>query len=326
MLCNICPRACGTERENKKGFCGMGTNPVVSRAFLHMWEEPCISGKRGSGAVFFSGCNLKCIFCQNHEISHGGRGKEITAGELASVFLSLRDKGAHNINLVTPNHFIPSIIEALEEARTGTIMCGATGKSERITGENGGNAETAAEWTGHGLRPGLDIPVVYNTNAYESLDSLKLLEGWADVYLPDLKYVSPELSKEYSGAANYFEHASKAILEMLRQAGSPVFDKDGMIKKGLIIRHLVLPGHTDDSIRVLEWIAGNLPKDTYVSLMSQFVPCYHAVGHPVLDRHITRHEYEKVVGKFVKLGLNGYVQERDSASGQFIPDFNIIRF
>ncbi len=341
MLCDICPRACGADRENRKGFCGMGTNPVVSRAFLHMWEEPCISGTRGSGAVFFSGCNLKCIFCQNHEISHSGRGKEITAGELASVFLSLRDKGAHNINLVTPNHFIPSIIEALEKARTGTITCDATGTAGCINGETGGNfcgttggnADTAegpghdlSHGLRHGLYRGLDIPIVYNTNAYESLDSLKQLEGWADVYLPDLKYVSPGLSKEYSGAADYFEYASKAILEMFRQAGSPVFDKDGMIKKGLIIRHLVLPGHTDDSIRVLEWIADNLPKSTYVSLMSQFVPCYHAVGHPVLDRHITRHEYEKVVGKFVKLGLNGYVQERDSASEQFIPDFNIVKF
>ena len=312
----------------------MGANPVVSRAFLHMWEEPCISGTRGSGAIFFSGCNLKCIFCQNHEISHGGRGKEITAGELACVFLSLRDKGAHNINLVTPNHFIPSIIEALALARTGTVMYGEDGAAERITGGTTccnvggttyGNAGTAEE-SGNGPRTGLDIPVVYNTNAYESLDSLKQLQGWADVYLPDLKYVSPELSKEYSGAADYFDYASKAILEMHRQAGSPIFDKAGLIKKGLIIRHLVLPGHTEDSIRVLEWIAGNLPKDTYVSLMSQFVPCYHAVGHPVLDRHITRREYDKVVGKFVKLGLNGYVQERDSASEQFIPDFNIVKF
>jgi putative pyruvate formate lyase activating enzyme len=311
----------------------MGANPVVSRAFLHMWEEPCISGTRGSGAIFFSGCNLKCIFCQNHEISHGGRGKEITAGELASVFLSLRDKGAHNINLVTPNHFIPSIIEALAQARTGTVLCGVDGTAGRNTGgTTHGNTDGipfgggTAEEVSHGLSTGLDIPVVYNTNAYESLDSLKQLEGWVDVYLPDLKYVSPELSKEYSGAADYFDYASKAILEMHRQAGSPVFDKDGLIKKGLIIRHLVLPGHTEDSIRVLEWIAGNLPKSTYVSLMSQFVPCYHAVGHPVLDRHITRHEYDKVVGKFVKLGLNGYVQERDSASEQFIPDFNVVKF
>jgi len=271
----------------------MGVNPVVSRAFLHMWEEPCISGTRGSGAVFFSGCNLKCIFCQNHEISHGGRGKEITVGELAGIFLSLKDKGAHNINLVTPTHFIPSILAALDIARRNR---------------------------------GLDIPVVYNTNAYESLDSLKLLEGAVEVYLPDLKYVDSESSREYSGAGDYFKNASKAILEMYRQVGYPVFDKDGIIQKGLIIRHLVLPGHVDDSLRVLEWIAGNLSQSIYVSLMSQFVPCYKAIGHPVLDRHITRHEYEKVTNKFVKLGLNGYVQERDSASEQYIPDFDIIKF
>ena len=337
----------------------MGINPVVSRAFLHMWEEPCISGTRGSGAVFFSGCNLKCIFCQNHEISHGGRGKEITAGDLAGIFLTLRDKGAHNINLVTPTHFIPSIIEALAAARAGTTCGNTAGTTGGAVTTSGGAVTTGsgAEMTGadiagttgdsavttssgavttgsggttaiisDGPCHGLDIPVVYNTNAYESLNSLKLLEGSVDVYLPDLKYVGPELSKEYSGAEDYFENASEAILEMYRQAGSPLFDKDGLIKRGLIVRHLVLPGHTADSIRVLEWIADNLPKSIYVSLMSQFVPCYKAIGHPVLDRYITRHEYEKVINRFVKLGLNGYAQERDSASEQYIPDFNIIKF
>ena len=288
----------------------MGVNPVVARAFLHMWEEPCISGTRGSGAVFFSGCNLKCIFCQNHEISHGGRGKEITVAELAGIVLSLRDKGAHNINLVTPTHFIPSILEALAAAR----------------GTTGGNNACMTADIDRGPHPGLDIPVVYNTNAYESLDSLKLLEGSVDVYLPDLKYICAESSREYSGAGDYFENASKAVLEMYRQVGSPVFDKDGIIKKGLIIRHLVLPGHADDSLQVLEWIADNLPKSVYVSLMSQFVPCFQAVGHAVLDRRITRREYEKVTNRFVKLGLNGYVQERDSASDQYIPDFNIVQF
>jgi putative pyruvate formate lyase activating enzyme len=158
------------------------------------------------------------------------------------------------------------------------------------------------------------------------MDSLKLLEGSMDIYLPDLKYVNSELSKEYSCAADYFDNASKAILEMYRQVGSPVFDKDGIIKKGMIIRHLVLPGHTADTIRVLDWISDNLPKSVYVSLMSQFVPCFHAVGHPILDRHITRHEYDKVVNRFVKLGLNGYVQERESAAEQFIPDFDIVKF
>lgn len=318
MRCDICPRACNADRVNKNGYCGMGLNPVVARAFLHMWEEPCISGTRGSGAVFFSGCNLKCIFCQNHEISHGGRGKEITASELAGIFLSLRDKGAHNINLVTPTHFIPSILEALAIAG-GTPTCDCGGPAN-------GNCNGAAIDHDNGIRPVLGIPVVYNTNAYESLESLKLMEGSVDVYLPDLKYVSAEASKEYSGAGDYFENASKAILEMYRQVGSPVFDRDGIIEKGIVIRHLVLPGHADDSLRVLEWIAANLPQSVYVSLMSQFVPCFRAIGHPVLDRHITRHEYEKVVNKFVKLGLNGYVQERESASEEYIPDFNFVQF
>lgn len=332
MRCDVCPRACNADRANTKGYCGMGVNPVVARAFLHMWEEPCISGTRGSGAVFFSGCNLKCIFCQNQEISHGGRGKEITAQELAGIFLSLRDKGAHNINLVTPTHFIPSILEALDMARgiTGGIGSETTGgraetsgcSSEETTGCSAGSASDMD----YGLRTGLDIPVVYNTNAYESLESLKLLEGSVEVYLPDLKYVSAEVSKEYSGAGNYFEYASKAILEMYRQVGSPVLDQNGIIKKGVIIRHLVLPGHVDDSLRVLEWIADNLPKSIYVSLMSQFVPCFRAIGHPVLDRRITRREYEKVTDRFVKLGLDGYVQERDSASEQYIPDFGIVKF
>jgi len=262
----------------------MGENPTVAKAFLHMWEEPCISGTRGSGTVFFSGCNLKCIFCQNHEISHGGTGKEITAGELATIFLSLKSKGAHNINLVTPSHYIPAIKEALEIAR-------------------------------------IDIPVIYNTNAYDSLEGLKMLEGLVDIYLPDLKYISPEVSAEYSGASNYFDVASKAVLEMYRQTGKPVYDEAGMLKKGVVIRHLVLPGHIRETIKILEWIAENLSDNVVVSLMSQYLPCYKACGHPVLGRRITRYEYEKALRKFEKLGLNGYVQDRESASDEYIPDF-----
>ena len=287
MICNICPRACNVDRKNSKGFCGMGEKPVVAKAYLHMWEEPCISGSRGSGTVFFSGCNLKCIFCQNHEISHGGQGKEITVEELACIFLSLRDKGAHNINLVTPSHFVPAIQEALCLAK----------------------------------RSKLDIPVVYNTNGYDSMEGLQMLDGFIDIYLPDLKYISPEVSMNYSGAANYFEKASKAILEMYRQAGAPVFDENGIMLRGLLIRHLVLPGHTKETIRVLEWIAENLPKEIYVSLMSQYIPCHLACGHAILGRSLTRYEHEKVLNKFEKLGLNGFVQERDAASTDYIPDF-----
>lgn len=294
MACDICPRNCNIDRARARGFCSMGEAPVVSRAFLHMWEEPCISGRRGSGTVFFSGCNLKCIYCQNYEISHRGRGREVTVSELADIFLKLRNKGAHNINLVTPGHFAPAIAKALLIAK---------------------GPGTADE------KP-LEIPVVYNTNAYDSLKQLRQLEEMTDIYLPDLKYMSPELSKQYSGAPDYFEQASCAIMEMYRQKGAPEFDSEGMMKKGVIIRHLVLPGHTAETLRILDWISANLSKDAYVSLMSQYIPCHLARDHARLGRRITRHEYEKVVDRFIRLGLNGFVQERDSASEEYIPDFD----
>lgn len=292
MSCYNCPRMCGVDRQEKKGFCGMGEKAVVAKAYLHMWEEPCISGSRGSGTVFFSGCNLRCIFCQNHEISHGRIGREYSTEELAKVFLSLRDKGAHNINLVTPSHFTAQIRSALELAKSDSF-------------------------TSHPL----DIPIVYNTGGYDSVEELKKMEGMIDIYLPDLKYIKPDIAKRYSSAEDYFEAASAAVAEMYRQVGGPRFDADGIMKKGVIIRHLVLPGHIDNTIGVLNWISENMPKDIYVSLMSQFTPCYKACGHPVLDRHLTRHEYEKVEKLFVKLGINGYVQERTSATEEYIPDF-----
>ena len=307
MKCNICPRKCNADRESGKGFCGMGSRPVVARSFLHMWEEPCISGVRGSGTVFFSGCNLKCIFCQNHEISHGGIGREIGMAELAGIFLSLRNKGAHNINLVTPTHFVTVIKEALLLAKRGVPSC-----------------ETGPEARAEMCRR-LDIPVVYNTNGYDSIEALHMLEGEIDIYLPDLKYISPDMAMEYSGAADYFEIASAAVLEMYRQVGSPDFDENGMLRKGMIVRHLVLPGHTAETIRILEWIADCLP-GVHVSLMSQYIPCYKACGHPTLGRRLTKYEYEKVLNKFSRLGLNGYVQERDSASSQYIPDFSRVEF
>ncbi|MEN6317009.1 MAG: radical SAM protein [Clostridiaceae bacterium] len=295
MLCSICPRKCNADREKAAGFCGMGFKPVIARAFLHMWEEPCISGTKGSGTVFFSGCNLKCIFCQNHEISHGGRGREVSTEELAAIFLSLRDKGAHNINLVTPSHFVPAILEALEIAKTNNPAP-------------------------------LDIPIVYNTSGYDSLGSLKMLEGSIDIYLPDLKYISPDVSMRYSGAKDYFEKASRAIFEMYRQTGAPILDESGIMKRGIIIRHLVLPGHVNESLRILEWIAENLPGDVPVSLMSQYVPCHLASEHAVLGRRLTRYEYDKVLNKYVKLGLKGFYQERGAASEEFIPDFSRAEF
>ncbi len=322
MFCNICPRKCNIDRGSGKGFCGMGENPVVARAFLHMWEEPCISGTNGSGTVFFSGCNLKCIFCQNHEISHGGRGKEISAEELAGIFLSLRDKGAHNINLVTPAHFAPSIKEAIRLARAGRDDGGDTG------GGDIGGPEKRTDFPPRkeSAAVPLDIPIVYNTNGYESLETLQMFDGTIDVYLPDLKYISAEVSMEYSGAKDYFDIASRAIREMFRQVGNAQLDENGLIKRGVIIRHLVLPGHISETLRVLDWIAENFPKDIYISLMSQYTPCHLACEHPVIGRRLTRHEYEKAIGKFAKLGFNGYVQERESASTQYIPDFNQVQF
>jgi len=357
MICSIFPRKCCVDREMSKGFCGMGEKPVVARASLHMWEEPCISGTGGSGTVFFSGCNLKCIFCQNHEISHGGIGKEISIMELAGIFLSLQDKGAHNINMATPSHFAPAIREALNLAgqrdrHIVPVLVGSRDNNGSDIGRMGqrdryivpvmassrdndgfdiGKDSTPQSHLGtycHSdpssvtmFRP-LDIPVVYNTNGYDSLDTLHLLDGSIDIYLPDLKYISPEVSMEYSGAKDYFDIASKAILEMHRQVGLSKFDENGIMMRGMIIRHLVLPGHTTETLRILEWISDSLPRDVNVSLMSQYTPCYKACGHPVLDRMLTRHEYEKVTNKFAKLGLNGFVQDRASASDQYIPDFN----
>lgn len=287
-LCTICPRSCGTDRSRTVGFCGMGGNPVVARAFLHMWEEPCISGTRGSGTVFFSGCNLRCVHCQNHRISHGNFGRELTTEQLASVFLSLQEKGAHNINLVTPAHFVKQIKSALEAAN------------------------------------GLKLPVVYNSNGYESPEGLSLMEGVADVYLPDLKYCSPGISSKYSGAADYFKVASAAIQAMYGQVGPPVFNDEGVMTRGMIIRHLILPGLASESVKILRWIRENLPGDVHVSLMSQYTPYHRACEFPEINRRITRREYEKVLDSFYRLGFeNGYVQERDSAGEEYIPEFNL---
>ena len=287
-LCSICPRRCGTDRSRATGFCGTGDGSVVARAFLHMWEEPCISGTRGSGTVFFSGCNLRCAYCQNYRISHGNFGRELTVEQLASVFLSLQEKGAHNINLVTPTHFVKQIRAAVEAAE------------------------------------GLKLPVVYNSNGYESPEGLELMKGIADVYLPDLKYHSPEISMKYSGAADYFKIASAAIQTMHSQVGPPVFDGEGVMTRGMIIRHLILPGLASESVRILKWIKENLPGDVHVSLMSQYTPYHRACEFPEINRPITRREYEKVLDSFYRLGFeNGYLQERDSASEDYIPEFNL---
>lgn len=290
-FCSQCPRKCNINRTVKTGFCGIPDRLKVARACLHKWEEPCISGTNGSGTVFFSGCNLKCIFCQNYDISQNNYGKEISVHRLKEIFTELIDKGAHNINLVNPSHYTKPVRQAL------------LGSKEQGK---------------------LTVPVVYNTNGYELTETIKSMKGLVDVYLPDIKYFSGKISLKYSRAQDYPEVCKKAVMEMYDQVGSPVINEEGLIQKGLIIRHLILPGHTKDSINVLNWISENLPKSVYISLMSQYTPFYRAGEYPEINRPITRFEYEKVVNHLYKLGLeSGYVQERQSADIQYIPDFNL---
>ncbi len=289
--CTLCPRNCHVNRlAGQVGFCGQTSDLTAARAALHFWEEPCISGENGSGTVFFSGCNLRCIFCQNHDIALGQKGKNISAARLADVFLELQAAGAHNINLVTPTHFIPQIRSSLIKAKT----------------------------------MGLQIPIVYNTSSYEEVSSLRLLEGLIDIYLPDLKYFSPELSASYSHAPDYFEKASAAIAEMYRQVGVPVLDADtGMMKRGLLVRHLLLPGQTKDSKKILRYLHETYHNDIYVSIMNQYTPLPYAEAIPELNRRVTPEEYSRVLLFAEAIGIEaGYVQEGEAADESFIPPFN----
>lgn len=287
-ICNACPRKCNVERnigEFSRGFCKMPYNAVLARASLHLWEEPVISGKRGSGAIFFSGCNLRCVFCQNYEISHENFGKQVSKSEFIDIVKNLENQGAYTINLVNPTHFVPFIKEVFSEYKPS-------------------------------------VPVVYNTGGYDDVESIRSLQGLIDIYLPDLKYFDSDVSKKYSNAENYFEKASKAVLEMQRQVGKSVI-KDGIMQKGMIIRHLVLPKNTDQSIKILRWIKDNLPIDTYISLMSQYVP-YVKTEYKELNRRIVTAEYQKVIDEFERLGFeNGFMQERSSAQTDFIPKFDL---
>lgn len=288
--CGLCPRACGADRRVETGYCGCGADIRIARAALHFWEEPCISGKRGSGAVFFSGCPLGCVYCQNHEISRGGVGKKISTERLAEIFIELQKKGAHNINLVTAAPYAPWVCRALD-----------------IAG------------------PALHLPVVYNSGGYENVETIRALEGYADVYLPDLKYFDGELAQRYSGARDYFDVAAAAIGEMIRQTGGPEFDADGMMTKGVIIRHLVLPGARRDSLAILRWISESLPKGQFLlSLMSQYTPTERTKYFPELNRRVTSLEYDSVIDEAVRLGLtDGFMQRRSSADKAYIPPFNL---
>ncbi|MBR4059334.1 MAG: radical SAM protein [Lachnospiraceae bacterium] len=287
--CTLCPRHCDVNRHSgQTGFCGMPASIQVARASLHMWEEPCISGTNGSGTVFFTGCNLKCVFCQNHTIAIGKKGREVSISQLADLFLMLQDKGAHNINLVTPSHYVPGIAEALRLAK----------------------------------KQGLCVPIVYNTSGYDSVSTLSLLDGLVDVYLPDFKYVSQEVSKRYSRAADYFKVAKVSLAEMFRQVGTPVFDGD-MLVKGIVVRHLLLPGCTEDSKAVIRYLYRTYGDRIFISIMNQYTPLPHVASYPEINRKVTQAEYDEVVDYAIELGIeNGFIQEGDTAEESFIPEFD----
>lgn len=289
QACTLCQRQCGIDRHIQKGYCGTDDTLRVALASLHHWEEPVISGNKGSGAVFFSGCSLGCIFCQNTRISHEGFGKAISHQRLGEIFLELQEQGAHNINLVTPTHYLPQILRALDEVK-------------------------------HRLK----LPIVYNTSSYESLSAIKSLEGYIDIYIPDLKFYSSELSAAYANAPDYFEVASRNILAMFEQVGKTTLDGDGIMTKGLILRHLVLPGGAFDSVKLLDWAAANLPLDEiYVSIMSQYTPWGAAQDHPILGRRVLPIEYNKVLGHARRLGIQGFTQGLDSAQKEYTPLFDL---
>lgn len=289
-LCSLCPRNCQIDRAEKAGFCGAIKQIKVARAALHMWEEPCISGTKGSGTIFFSGCQLKCCFCQNYKISSENFGKYITTEHLAELFLALQEKGAHNINLVSPTPYVPSIIEALDLVK------------HRLT-----------------------IPVVYNSGGYEKVETIHLLKDYIDIYLPDLKYYEDKRAVHYSQAPHYYAIAHQAIDAMYQNVGPIVMDKEGLLKKGVIIRHMVMPGGRHDSIELMKKIA-ELPyhKDILVSVMSQFTPFYRCSDYPEINRRITTFEYDSVIHAMMDFGLqNGFMQEKSSAKEEYTPPFDL---
>ena len=289
--CTLCPRRCHADRRSgSAGFCGQSAEITAARAALHFWEEPCISGSRGSGTVFFSGCSLQCVYCQNRQIALGETGRHISLERLSEIFLELQEKGATNINLVTAGHFLPQAAYSLELAK----------------------------------QQGLTLPIVYNTGSYEEVSSLKLLEGLVDIYLPDLKYRSPKLSQKYSNAPDYFEKATAAIEEMYRQTGTPLFDSDtGLMKRGVIVRHLILPGQPKDSKQILRYLHSTYKNDIYVSIMNQYTPLAGARLPQELGRRITDEEYGKILSFGERIGIEqGFYQEGGTAEESFIPPFD----
>ncbi len=289
--CNICPRNCKVDRlKGKIGYCKCNDKIKIALASIHYYEEPCISKENGSGTVFFSNCNLNCIYCQNYEISQKGKGREITIEQLAQIFLKQQAKGVNNINLVTPTMYAKHIKDALIIAKN----------------------------------EGLSIPVIYNTNGYENVETLKELEGLIDIYLPDLKYYSNELSKKYSKVDRYFEVATKAIQEMHRQVGKPIFNENGIIQKGVIIRHLILPNHLQNTKHILKWIKESMPEGTYVSVMAQYFPTYQVKQDESINRKLTKKEYQEIENYLYVLKLeNGYIQELGEHEEEYVPNFDL---
>lgn len=288
--CILCPRECKVNRAaGKKGYCKTSGELLVARAALHFWEEPCISGTKGSGAVFFSGCPLGCVFCQNQNISGGKAGKSITTDRLAAIFLALQEQGAHNINLVTPTHYTLHIIEALEKAK----------------------------------EKGLKLPIVYNCGGYEKVETLKQLRGLIDIYLPDLKYKSRLMAQKYAHAENYFEVAAAAIEEMFQQVGEPLLDETGLLKRGVMVRHLALPGFTKDSKEIIAYLHENYGDKIYMSVMNQYTPLKGVEAYPELNRRLSEKQYDKLTDYMIGLGIEkAFIQEGGTAEESFIPEFD----
>ena len=288
--CRLCLRDCGVNRlEGKTGVCRSTSDIVIARAALHKWEEPCISGTKGSGAVFFSNCNFRCVFCQNHEISQEHKGKVISIERLSEIFLELQDEGANNINLVTPTHFVPQIIEALKIAKS----------------------------------KGLHLPVVYNTNGYDTAETIKLLNGIVDIYLPDFKYFNDKYAAKYSFAPNYSRNVVEVIKEMVNQVGEPQFNEYGIMTKGVIVRHLMLPGLLFDSKKVIDCIYNNFGDSVYISIMNQYIPMHKACNYPEINKSLNPKHYDSLVDYALSIGVkNGFIQEAGTNDMAFIPPFN----
>ncbi|WP_449241276.1 radical SAM protein [Desulfoscipio gibsoniae] len=288
--CILCPRNCHVDRAHgQKGYCGATAELVVARAALHIWEEPCISGKNGSGTVFFSGCSMGCVYCQNYNVAKGLAGKKIAVDRLADIFIELQRQQANNINLVTPSHYVPQIVEAITLAR---------GK-------------------------GLYLPIVYNCGGYEKAETLKLLEGYIDIYLPDFKYMSKEISQKYSNAGDYFDYASEAIKEMVRQIGEPAFNEDGVMIRGVLVRHLTLPGYLKDSKKVVKYLYETFGNTIFISIMNQYTPLSNVERYPEINRKVTDKEYNELVNYAICIGVeNGFIQDGETALESFIPEFD----